>query len=139
MNPPNPRHPPVRLENTTPILRVSHLAGSVDYYTTVLGFSVDWIVPDNMGSVSRDGHGLMLCLNDQGQAGTWVWCGVSDVESLWQEYRSAGAIIRLPPTNYSWAREIHVQDPDGHVLRFGSEPLEDQPIVDWVAWYADGT
>ena len=33
-----------------------------------------------------------------------------------------GAPIRLPPTNFSWALEIQVEDPDGNVLRFGSEP-----------------
>ena len=35
-----------------------------------------------------------------------------------------------PPTNYSWAYEFKIQDPDGHVLRFGSEPLKDVPFKD---------
>jgi catechol 2,3-dioxygenase-like lactoylglutathione lyase family enzyme len=29
------------------------------------------------------------------------------------------------PTRYPWAYEMRVQDPDGHVLRFGSEPRPD--------------
>ncbi len=33
-----------------------------------------------------------------------------------------GVGIRLPPTNYSWALEMQVEDPDGNVLRLGSEP-----------------
>jgi len=27
-----------------------------------------------------------------------------------------------PPQNYSWAYEFRVEDPDGNVLRVGSEP-----------------
>lgn len=27
-----------------------------------------------------------------------------------------------PPTSYSWALEFQVEDPDGNVLRFGSDP-----------------
>ena len=33
-----------------------------------------------------------------------------------------GAKIRVPPRNYPWALEMHVEDPDGHTIRFGSEP-----------------
>ena len=38
--------------------------------------------------------------------------------------------IRLPPTNYFWALEMHTEDPDGNVLRLGSDPLSDQPFSD---------
>jgi hypothetical protein len=36
----------------------------------------------------------------------------------------------MPPTNFSWAYEFRIADPDGHVLRFGSDPLRDQPFAD---------
>ena len=39
------------------------------------------------------------------------------------------AMIRTPPANRPWAYEMRVSDPDGHVLRFGSEPREDEPFV----------
>jgi len=39
--------------------------------------------------------------------------------------------VRQPPCNYPWALEIHVEDPDGHILRFGSEPLTDRPFDRW--------
>ena len=34
------------------------------------------------------------------------------------------------PTNRPWAYEMQVVDPDGHVLRFGSEPREDSNAPD---------
>ncbi len=120
----------VRVENTIPILSVSDLATSIDYYTEVLGFRVDWGPESRMVSVSRDGHAIMLCEDCQGCPGTWVWIGVEDVMPLFEQFRARGAAIRLPPTNYSWALEIQVMDPDGHVLRFGSEPIGSLPYAD---------
>jgi hypothetical protein len=63
----------------------------------------------------------MLCEGSQGQPGTWVWVGVRDVERLHREYLGSGAMIHHPHQNYPWALEMKVKDPDGHVLRFGSD------------------
>lgn len=108
------------IENIVPILRVDDLERSQRYYVDVLGFSLDWAHP-RMISVSRAGKGLMLSLQHQGQAGTWVWIGCEDAEALHSELKSRGAVIRDAPQNFEWAYEFQVEDPDGHVLRFGSE------------------
>ena len=121
----------------TPILRVQSLSISLDYYVTVLGFKLDWHEPGIMASVSRDRCSLMLCEGDQGNPGSWVWIGVGDVQPLFAEYRTKGAKVRHPPTNYPWACEMQVEDPDGHVLRIGSEPKSDQPFGEWCAMHGD--
>ena len=113
-----------RFECVIPILSVRSLSTSLDYYVEVLGFRKDWD-SHTMASVSRDGCSLMLCEGEQGQPGTWVWLGVEDIEPLYAEYQKRGARIRMEPTNYAWAYEMRIEDPDGHVLRFGSEPLPD--------------
>jgi predicted enzyme related to lactoylglutathione lyase len=121
----------VTFEGVTPILRVRSLSASVDYYVGVLGFKVDWQSPGLFGSVSRDRCHIMLSEGDQGNPGTWVWIGVEDVEPLFEEYTSKGAKIRNPPTNYEWAYEMQIEDPDGNVLRMGSESKPEQPIGPW--------
>ena len=63
----------------------------------------------------------------QGHTGTWAWIGAEDAETLAAELRQCGAKIRHPPTDYPWAYEMQVEDPDGNVLRFGSEPKRDEP------------
>jgi uncharacterized glyoxalase superfamily protein PhnB len=68
--------------------------------------------------------GIYLSEGDQGQPGTWAWIGVGDVEALHEEYKAKGATILHAPENYPWACEMKVGDPDGHVLRFGSDPKE---------------
>lgn len=122
----------IRFENIIPILRVTNLKASIEYYLEVLGFHVDW-QEGGMAQVSRDGHGIMLCECSQGNPGTWVWIGVSDAALLFDEVRAKGATIRRAPTNFPWAYEMQVQDPDGHVLRFGSEPLEGEPFGEFVS------
>jgi predicted lactoylglutathione lyase len=109
------------IENVTPILRVEDLAVSRRYYIETLGFTLEWDA-GTMISVSRDRRAIMLCERAQGQPGTWLWVGVEDADVLFAEYSAKGARIRNPPQNFSWAYEFSVEDPDGHVLRFGSEP-----------------
>lgn len=41
-------------------------------------------------------------------------------------------MIRQPPTNFSWACEIEIQDPVGNVMRIGSEPKKGVPFGPWL-------
>jgi catechol 2,3-dioxygenase-like lactoylglutathione lyase family enzyme len=116
----------------TPIFNVRDLPASIQYYVDVLGFKVDWQAGGGFASVSRGRCGIFLCQGDQGNPGTWVWIGVEDCDRLFQEYSSKGANIRHRPTNYAWAYEMQIEDPDGNVLRCGSEPKTDQPFGEWL-------
>jgi catechol 2,3-dioxygenase-like lactoylglutathione lyase family enzyme len=112
----------VTFERANPILRVANLQRSLRYYVDVLGFTnAEW-GGDDFTCVSRDGADIYLSEGDQGQPGTWVWVGVSDVRALHEEFKSTGATILHPPEGFPWACEMKVGDPDGHVLRFGSDP-----------------
>jgi uncharacterized glyoxalase superfamily protein PhnB len=121
--------PRTKFENSAPILNVADMSVSLRYYVDVLGFkNADWGTED-FTSVNRDRAGIYLCREGQGQAGTWVWIGIEDVSALYEEYKAKGARIRHSPENYPWAYEMKVDDPDGHVLRFGSEPRADLPFT----------
>ncbi|PYP78700.1 MAG: bleomycin resistance family protein [Gemmatimonadetes bacterium] len=120
------------LGGVTPILRVASLDVSVAYYVERLGFECVWR-SDPVASVRRDGTALMLCENDQGHAGTWLWIAASDVDALYAELEARGAKLRHAPANYPWgSRECQVTDPDGHVLRFGSDLRVGEPLGDWL-------
>jgi catechol 2,3-dioxygenase-like lactoylglutathione lyase family enzyme len=119
-------------ENSAPILRVANMKTTLHYYLDVLGFrNADW-GDDNFTCVNRDAAGIYLCCGGQGSPNTWIWVGVQDVQALYEEYRLSGAKVRHEPRNYSWALEMHVEDPDGHVIRFGSEPISGRPFDDWL-------
>jgi len=124
----------VAFEGVHPILRVKSVADSQRYYVDVLGFKVDWDAP-YFASVSRGGCHIFLSQGDQGHPGAWVWIGVEDCGALFEEYKSAGAKIRHPPTNYPWAREMQVEDPDGNILRMGSDSIKNEPLGEWLDMY----
>jgi len=131
----------IELGGVTPILRVANLAASIDYYTTKLGFKVNWGFPDTgesfFASISRGRCNLFLSVGDQGHPGAWVWIDGNNVEALHEEFKASGANIRNPPTNYSWALEMQVEDLDGNILRFGSDPKKDEPEGPWLDMYGD--
>ncbi len=120
----------------TPVLRVSDALASVEYYTRALGFKVDFLFPSPeepfFASLSRGRCCLFLSQGDQGHPGSWVWIDGVDVEKVHDEFKASGAKIRNPPTNYSWAMEMQVEDLDGNVLRIGSDPKKGEPVGDWL-------
>jgi uncharacterized glyoxalase superfamily protein PhnB len=124
--------PLVHFKDATPILRVTDFDASVAYYTGALGFTLAWSV-GRFGSVERGHAAIMLCEGSQGAPGTWVYIGISDADAFHEQAHAAGARIRNPPSNYPWgSREVHVFDPDGHVLRFGSSFPEGAPLGQWL-------
>jgi catechol 2,3-dioxygenase-like lactoylglutathione lyase family enzyme len=107
-----------------PILNVKNVTLSIRYYVEKLGLKKDWDsgTPPTFASISRGKTRIFLCQGGQGHSGTWMWIPVPDVDALHEELKSRGVPIRQPPTNFPWgSREMNIQDPDGHRLRFGSE------------------
>jgi catechol 2,3-dioxygenase-like lactoylglutathione lyase family enzyme len=120
-----------RIENITPVLCVKDMSRSLAFYVDILGFENAVWGDENFTSVGRDNSSLYLCKGGQGNPGTWIWIGFDgDIFSLHQQLISKGVTIKLPPTNFSWAYEIRVEDPDGHVLRFATEPNDKEPLAD---------
>ena len=125
----------VAFHGVTPVLRVNDLEASLNYYVGVLGFKMNWRDDggNSFASVSRGNCHLFLSVGDQGNPGSWMWIGVSDVDALHGELLAKGASVRHPPANYPWgSRELHVEDLDGNVLRFGSENKPGEPFGDWL-------
>ena len=90
----------IAFHRVTPILRVNDLDASLTYYVGVLGFKMDWRDDDgnSFASLSRGHCQLFLSVGDQGNPGSWMWIGVSDVDALHEELLGKGAryAIRLP-------------------------------------------
>ena len=113
----------VRFENSQPILRVESIKRALEFYVGKLGFQNASWGGEDFTSVNRDQAGIYLCRGDQGAGRAWIWVGVEDVTKLREEFAARGVGIRMEPRNFPWALEMQVEDPDGNVIRFGSEPL----------------
>lgn len=112
------------IDAVVPILNVSSVAASIEYYVEVFGFERPWQWgdPPTFGGV-RTGGGdeIQFCQDGQGQRGTWMSVWIDDVDALYERLRAAGADIRQEPTTFEWGvRELNVADPDGHRIRFST-------------------
>jgi|TARA_B110000116_G_C16667658_1_gene504719 predicted enzyme related to lactoylglutathione lyase len=113
-----------RIEAITPILNVSSMERSLQFYVGQLCFeNAEWGTED-FTSVSRDSSTILLSRGSQGHPGTWIYIGVDNAREIYEDLSAKGVTILEGPTKKPWALEVNVADPDGHVLRFGSEPEE---------------
>jgi catechol 2,3-dioxygenase-like lactoylglutathione lyase family enzyme len=112
----------MKFEKSNPILYSKDVQNSLKYYTEVLGFedSWEWGKPPDFGGIAKDDVEIFFCLNGQGSPGTWIAIIVDDVDAYFNLIKEKGAKIISPPTSMEWRmREMLVEDPDGHIIRFG--------------------
>lgn len=125
-------HGPTTFTAMTPILNVASVEASIEHYTSVLGFNKDWDWPaeeedKTFASISNGEVHVFLAENSQGARPVWIYYNVGDVDRLHEEYVAAGAVINQEPVDRPWgAREMLVEDLDGHVLRIGGPPSEEE-------------
>ncbi len=113
----------MKFEKSNPILYSKDVKKSLNYYTEVLAFdhSWEWGDPTDFGGVVKDDVEIFFCLNDQGNPGTWLAIIVDDVDEYYKTIKDKGAKIISQPENKEWdMREMLVEDPDGHMIRFGN-------------------
>ena len=124
---------PIRIEGIQAILSVKDMAASRAFYVGILGFKEEDWGDDDFTSIRYEGapcSAIYLCRGAQGQPGTWLWIGFDgDIFDLHDRLKRKCVTIRQPPVNYPFAMELRIEDPDGHVLRFGTDPDESQPFV----------
>ena len=114
-------------KNSVPILYSSDIRRSIQYYTEVLGFgeSWEWDDPPTFGGVNKDLVQLFFCKECQGNPGTWIAINVDDVDALHENIKMKGGKILSAPEDKEWGlREMLVQDPDEHVIRFGQHRMQ---------------
>ena len=110
------------------VLAVLDLRRSTDYYTAVLGLTIDF-EPPGWSFLSRGSFRVMLgeCTDaiPPGELCDHSYYGyitVTDVDALYAEYRRAGAEFTQPLKSKPWGmREFGIHTIDGHRLMFGQE------------------
>ena len=120
-----------KLHKAVPILSVSDFQKSMKFYEDVLGFQKhwEWGSPPNFGSVGHGSVEVFLCLNDQGNPGTWIMVFMDDLDRFFSELKELGVKPATEPRDMEWGvREMHIKDPDGHVIRFAQSQTEQRVI-----------
>ena len=112
----------VRFECSEPILCVENMQASLQFYVNGLGFQNAPWGSKEFTHVSRDRAGIYLCKSGQGSGGAWPGSAWKTSKGFTRNTKARGVVIRMAPTNYPWALEMHIEDSHGNVLRLGSEP-----------------
>lgn len=107
-----------------PVLAAIEIPCLVDFYVEKLGFKATW-KDEGYGIVHRDDitihfwHAKKKIFPEN----TSCYVDVTEIESLYEEYQSAGVIHPNGPlTDQPWGmREFAILDLDGNMIRFGQE------------------
>jgi PhnB protein len=128
-----------------PILFVSSIERSVDFYQEKLGFDLGFAMTGDGGkmlhaSVTNGAVKLMLGYAEPsaerrpgGGAELYIYAG--DVDEYYERVRSAGTVLTSEIEDQFWGdRTFTVTDPDGYVLTFAQtvrafDPARDIPAI----------
>jgi uncharacterized glyoxalase superfamily protein PhnB len=135
------------MQSLIPTLAVSDMHATLRFYTDVLGFKVDFTLPNDSGgldhaSVSRGEAALMFGpLRDAPQDGEKLGTGVvlyltidesEDVDALFERAKASGAKILQEPADQFWGhRDWGVTDPDGYAV-YGSKVVKQVDMAEMV-------
>lgn len=112
-----------------PILNVASVKRSLAYYTEILGFSIqwEWGDPVDFACVSLGKSEVFLGENGQGQSGTWFYLFMENVEEYQAQLdKRKGVKFKSRCEIKPWKMlEMHLEDPDGHIIRVGTSSCED--------------
>jgi uncharacterized glyoxalase superfamily protein PhnB len=110
------------------MLWTEDLKGSVDFYTSALGFTTNEVNEDwGWASLSKDKVELMLSRTNEhtpydkiGFTGSFYFI-TDDVDSLWEQLKDKARVCYGIEDFFYGMREFAVYDNNGYLLQFGQE------------------
>jgi catechol 2,3-dioxygenase-like lactoylglutathione lyase family enzyme len=122
----------MRVRHVIPQLRTTNLVESIAFYTTRLGFTLDFVHEDFYASVRTGTHVVHLKLTDDVDPSVefvalgehfHLYFDVEDAAAVADFLRQNGVPLVTELHETAWGtRELTIRDNQGHTLYFG-EPL----------------
>ncbi|HJN51996.1 MAG: glyoxalase superfamily protein [Pseudomonadales bacterium] len=119
--------PSIATQQITPVLKVSDVSKSIDFYVDVLGFSTEFTFGDDYAGVKMGD--LIIHLNAApassdriGKGSVYIFCR-DGVDEYYRMVVDNGVDISSdPPKEYEYGmKDFRLSDPDGNWLTFGQE------------------
>jgi catechol 2,3-dioxygenase-like lactoylglutathione lyase family enzyme len=109
-----------QIKSTVPVLASLDLKETLDFYTNKLGFKIcgqfdDYVI------VSRDDAEIHFwkCEDRHISESTSCYVRASGVQTLFDEFKKCGLILKEPVIQPWGMKELYVVDPHGNLLKFG--------------------
>jgi uncharacterized glyoxalase superfamily protein PhnB len=116
----------MKLQELTPMLQTTDLKGSIEFYTTVLGFECEGSSHE-WASVRRDNVAIMFAVPGEhepfaGPSFTGsLYINPDDVDALWERVKDKARVC-YPIDDFDYGmREFAIYDNNGYLLQFGHE------------------
>jgi catechol 2,3-dioxygenase-like lactoylglutathione lyase family enzyme len=106
-------------------LPVSDLSRSCGWYTSTLGLTVEFEVPERRTVALQDSDGFTIFLQEVPAPvrtnGGALWFQVGDVDRVFAEWSARGAVFAHGPQKTYWGYGAELADPDGYLVRLWDE------------------
>ncbi len=108
----------------SPLLSVTHMANSIEFYTEKLGFSVEFRYEDFYAGISKDGlsihlkSGSKLTGGEKEKDDVQVIILVENIEGLYEEISHKKIEIVQTIRDMPYGKEFYIADLDGNQLAF---------------------
>ena len=114
----------MKIESVSPIFSVNHLAESIAFYCTTLGFDLAWSwgEPSDIAAVCRDGVEITLTqrVGAKPAGASHVYLSIAGVDDYYQVLLDAGITMVVPLGDRPYGlRDFRIADPSGNELSIG--------------------
>ena len=110
----------------SPQFVVADLSKAIEFYTTKLGFEVEFTHEDFYAGIIKDGHSIHLKtkhsigerINKRKNEDLDVVFSVEGIEELYAELANRSVEFTQPLRDMPYGKEFYLEDPDGYVISF---------------------
>ncbi|MDB5232950.1 MAG: ble 2 [Chitinophagaceae bacterium] len=114
----------------SPQFLVADITSSIEFYTTKLGFAVDFRYEDFYAGIARDGFSIHLKTgqpsiaerqNKRNNEDLDIVFSVNGIEDLYKEFSNKFVEFLKPLQDMPYGKEFYFADPDGYIIAFLEE------------------
>ena len=119
-----------KIKKMSPQLLVADIERAIGFYTTKLGFDVDFRYEDFYAGIIKEGYSIHLKVSDppveerenrRNNEDLAIVFSVDSIENLYEELSNKSVEFVQSLRDMPYGKEFYVADPDGNIIAFMEE------------------